>query len=94
VDKYDLDVLRQHATFDYNIALEITSEIVLLELIHRIVVCIFEVCIVHSEHTITLAYPTSSLTRFSKILFLTHIWYSFHAVTPFEDRAELKDVSE
>lgn len=42
VDKYDLDVLRQHAKIDYYMALEMTSEILLLEMIHRIVVCLFE----------------------------------------------------
>ncbi|XP_069704194.1 protein FAM8A1 [Periplaneta americana] len=42
LDKYDLDVLQRNVKIDYKIALEMTSEILLLELIHRIVVCIFE----------------------------------------------------
>jgi len=42
VDKYDLDVLRQHAKIHYYMAMEMTSEILLLEMINRIVVCLFE----------------------------------------------------
>ncbi|PSN43629.1 hypothetical protein C0J52_15034 [Blattella germanica] len=44
LDKYDLDVLQPNVKIDYKIALEMTSEILFLELIHRVVVCIFEVC--------------------------------------------------
>jgi hypothetical protein len=50
LDKYDLDVLQQTIKIDYKMALEMTSDILLLELIHRIVVCVFEVRILHSEH--------------------------------------------
>jgi hypothetical protein len=50
LDKYDLDMLQQTVKIDYNMALEMTSDILLLEFIHRIVVCAFEVCILHSEH--------------------------------------------
>jgi len=73
VDKYDLDVLRQHAKIDYYMALEMTSEILLLEMIHRIVVCLFEVCILHSEHIKHWHIPPPCLTRCSKFLLLTHI---------------------
>jgi hypothetical protein len=73
VDKYDLDVLRQHAKIDYYMALEMTSEILLLEMIHRIVVCLFEVRIWHSEHTKRWRIPPLCLARCSKFLLLTLI---------------------
>lgn len=50
VDKYDLDMLQKTVKTDYRMALEMTSDILLLELIYRIVVCAFEVCILHPEY--------------------------------------------
>jgi hypothetical protein len=49
LDKYDLYVLQRNVKIDYKMALEMTSEILLLELIHRVVVCIFEVRILYSD---------------------------------------------
>ncbi|XP_067011205.2 protein FAM8A1 [Anabrus simplex] len=42
LDKYDLDLLSRNTKLDYKMAVEMTSEILLLEMMHRIVVCIFE----------------------------------------------------
>lgn len=42
LDKYDLDILQSNVKIDYKMALEMTSEILFLELIHRVVVCLFE----------------------------------------------------
>jgi hypothetical protein len=94
VDKYDLDVLRQHAKIDYNMALEMTSEILLLETIHRIVVCLYEVCILHSEHTKHWHIPPPYLTKCSILLLLTHSLVLFHVVAPSEDMAEFRYVGE
>lgn len=44
LDKYDLDALKNEK-LDYHKAMEVTSEIIALEVAHRFVVCIFEVYI-------------------------------------------------
>lgn len=51
LDKYDPFLLQRNFKLDYKMALEMTSEILLMEFIHRIVVCIFEVCISHPDPT-------------------------------------------
>lgn len=38
-----MSVLQNDEKVDYNLALEMTTEILLLELIHRILVCAYEV---------------------------------------------------
>lgn len=42
LDKYNLDLLNSNTKMDYKVAVEMTSEILMLEMIHRVVVCIFE----------------------------------------------------
>ncbi|XP_015587868.1 protein FAM8A1 isoform X2 [Cephus cinctus] len=42
IEQYDLDQFQKNLRFDYIMALEMTSELLILELIHRIMVCIFE----------------------------------------------------
>ncbi|XP_050027418.2 protein FAM8A1 [Dermacentor andersoni] len=46
LDKYDFDLLRED-TLNYKLALEVTSEIVVLEVIHRILVCFYETICLH-----------------------------------------------
>lgn len=41
--KYDMAVLQSDDKMDYKVALEMTSEILMLELIHRVIVCFYEV---------------------------------------------------
>ncbi|KAG8225824.1 hypothetical protein J437_LFUL005631 [Ladona fulva] len=42
LDKYDLESLQQNEDFDYQMALDMISELFVLELVHNIVACIFE----------------------------------------------------
>ncbi|XP_046479610.1 uncharacterized protein [Neodiprion pinetum] len=42
IERYDLDMIQKNLRIDYEMALEMTSGILILELIHRIIVCIFE----------------------------------------------------
>lgn len=43
-NKYDFDTLIQKTwRFDYNAAVELTSELMLVEFAHRVTVCLFEV---------------------------------------------------
>lgn len=42
-DIEDLDVLQTNLRLDYKMALEMTYGILVLEVIHRVIVCIFEV---------------------------------------------------
>ncbi|XP_049858102.1 protein FAM8A1 [Schistocerca gregaria] len=42
LEKYDFDLLNRNVKMDYKVAVEMTSEILLLEMIHRLVVCLFE----------------------------------------------------
>ncbi|KAL1436523.1 hypothetical protein MTO96_049621 [Rhipicephalus appendiculatus] len=46
LDKYDFELLRED-TLNYKLALEVTSEIVVLEVIHRILVCLYETVCLH-----------------------------------------------
>lgn len=46
LQKYDLETL-QAKVLDYKVALQVTSEIFFLELIHRTVVCVFEALCIH-----------------------------------------------
>ncbi|XP_077488300.1 protein FAM8A1 [Amblyomma americanum] len=46
LEKYDFDLLREDA-LNYKLALEVTSEIVVLEVIHRILVCLYETICLH-----------------------------------------------
>ncbi|XP_035227353.1 protein FAM8A1-like [Stegodyphus dumicola] len=46
LDKYDLDLFKNDK-LDYHKAMEVTSEIIALEIIHRFVVCIFEALCIH-----------------------------------------------
>ncbi|XP_042902245.1 protein FAM8A1 [Parasteatoda tepidariorum] len=46
LDKYDLDIIKNEKV-DYQRAMEVTSEILALEVIHRFVVCIFEALFIH-----------------------------------------------
>lgn len=46
LEKYDFDLLREDA-LNYKLALEVTSEIVILEVIHRILVCLYETICLH-----------------------------------------------
>jgi hypothetical protein len=47
LDKYDPFLLQRNFKLDYKMALEMMPEILLMEFIHRIVVCLFEVRICH-----------------------------------------------
>ncbi|KAB7493834.1 Protein FAM8A1 [Armadillidium nasatum] len=47
IDKYDLETLRTDILNDYKAALSMTSDILLLELIHRIGTCVFEALCLH-----------------------------------------------
>ncbi|XP_046382699.1 protein FAM8A1 isoform X2 [Ischnura elegans] len=42
LDKYDLDHLQQNDEFDYQMAIDMLSELFLLELVHNFVACLFE----------------------------------------------------
>lgn len=46
LEKYDLDMLREEA-LNYRMALEVTSEVMCLELIHRVLVCLYETICLH-----------------------------------------------
>ncbi|KAG0417455.1 hypothetical protein HPB47_005607 [Ixodes persulcatus] len=46
LEKYDFDTLRIDA-LNYRLAFEMTSEIVVLELIHRVLVCLYETICLH-----------------------------------------------
>uniref|UniRef100_T1IKK7 RDD domain-containing protein n=1 Tax=Strigamia maritima TaxID=126957 RepID=T1IKK7_STRMM len=46
LDKYDLSTLHEDL-LDYRLAFEMTSEIIMLEVIHRFVVCFFEAMCIH-----------------------------------------------
>ncbi|XP_064473076.1 protein FAM8A1-like [Ornithodoros turicata] len=46
LDKYDLDTLREEA-LNYRVALEVTTEVMFLELIHRVLVCLYETICLH-----------------------------------------------
>lgn len=43
IERYYFDMLQTNLRIDYKMALELTSGILILELIHRIFVCVFEV---------------------------------------------------
>lgn len=43
IERYYLDMLQTNLRIDYKMALELTSGILILELIHRVFVCVFEV---------------------------------------------------
>lgn len=43
LEKYDIDILQQQEKMDYKLAIEMTSEILFLEMIHRLIVCVYEV---------------------------------------------------
>lgn len=42
MEPYDFDLLQMNMRIDYKMAIELTSGILILELIHRVIVCIFE----------------------------------------------------
>lgn len=42
-DLEDIDLLQANLRIDYKMALEMTYGILILEIIHRVIVCIFEV---------------------------------------------------
>ncbi|XP_012254647.2 protein FAM8A1 isoform X2 [Athalia rosae] len=42
IEHYDLELIQKNLRIDYKMALEMTSGILILELIHRVFVCIFE----------------------------------------------------
>lgn len=44
LDKYDIENL-MNQNLDYNAAFAMTSELVAMEIINRIFICIFEVCL-------------------------------------------------
>lgn len=63
LDKYDLNLIRDEK-MDIKAALEVTSEIVTLEVIHRFVVCLFEaVCVSHGTLAPGGATPGKSIMR-------------------------------
>lgn len=43
IERYSLDMIQTNLRIDYKMALELTSGLLILELIHRIFVCVFEV---------------------------------------------------
>ncbi|XP_033208983.1 protein FAM8A1 [Belonocnema kinseyi] len=42
IEPYDFDLLQRNLRIDYKMAVELTSGILILELVHRLIVCIFE----------------------------------------------------
>lgn len=42
-ERYYFDMLQTNLRLDYKMALELTSGILVLELVHRVFVCVFEV---------------------------------------------------
>ncbi|KAF8778195.1 protein FAM8A1-like isoform X2 [Argiope bruennichi] len=52
LDKYDFDLIRNDQ-LDYQIAMEVTSEIVTLEIVHRSIVCVFEALFTQRKNAAT-----------------------------------------